>query len=1336
MKRRVLTGICVMMLIMACSLGVSAASFSDINGHWAQQNIEIWTENGIIRGYTDGTFKPNNPITRGEMATLIDRLLKFETMAANVFGDLDNGFYHDPMLKANAAQIFLGDADMRMRPNEYISRQEAATVLGRAFGVELSDSATPPSFTDYHSIAPWAIDYVREMNAKGYVSGRTDGSFDPTASITRGEVVRILSNICEGYYDEAGEYTGDINGTAVINTSDVTIRNATITGDLIIAEGVADGDIVLDNVIVYGEMFVRGGGENSVVVKGASSIAAVDMGRTAGTVRLNLVKPAYVRELTIAERSADVIINGTVHTLNIESPTARVSAYEAELGQVNLLSQNSDFYMNNLSEATAINIAEGANSSVVEMRGRVGSVVIAADSTELTVHGVASSVTTMPTANDTDINAYLGGGISTIDTSGTNTVIHGDGRVEVVFVRGNTTTVDTKGTNLSVSSLVTGTLAGDTKVAGGHSAYVDGKLPAVKDPVTGEYSSSALTKLTITPSITYVMEDAEPVTFTADVTTGIMGMEEVVVWESTNETVGMIRSQEGASMKADFYPLSLGTTQIKAIAFDGTTAVLEISVIPDGGVCMIGDTPFDTLQDAIDSADLSNTDTTIKLMPAFYEIEGMVEITPTTNNSDIKIEGLGRNSDEVFEGSFEITRPNVTLTEMNMAISAVEDAAKVQFAQVNIAPNVVLSAAHMAGDGVSAIYNKLGMTPAGTASLSSVGTASTIGDFAAIIIDADNVNIISNTIEIGASTSDFAIYGIFVDEASNPNSSLSNVQIQFNEILATNSGEGDLAYAVYSRSPLVRITSNTVESYRGIGVERLTQAPNINHNTVVGEEYDFVYHGLANYIASEDPEDFATIYGGDKNLNLASQNLLNATQGQLYGSKKVLLAQGTTYNTWLEFEYFDYSKTPHESFYYNRGTETTWELTDLAVFMAARAVLEQTITDSLGVYNSATTGTAIDQFPDPAKPIFDTEIKTATAILANAKLDPPTVTTTEVNDANNTIATALATFENKQVKPSLAKDLFPNAQTLRSGDQITLAYAPKVGETVWFAPAGSTIHDLNELDGIGETAYAFNRNSLTGNAVISTFSVPIMPGDYKLFVVYDKGAEIYGVASSSNLKVEKAIYPLDGIYAPKIPAISTTQPPTDSVIAITAPSLPQTVPPMNYTPTYEYAISKSPDASMLSNEWGTSLVFTGLDRDTQYYVFSRVATTKTHEASNASTPVAVRTEKTVITGITHPSPTFDLVNGEILKTPTGLDITTSPSSESISPTSITITAGGLNQVIGTDLAVSGTTYTFTVTYAVPQGFEFALAIAGPTPPTTMTVNSNSMVTYTYSVLAP
>lgn len=294
----------IMMVVWAFCISTTAiaAEFTDINGHWAQENIAKWSDKGLIHGH-DGQFGPDRTITRGEMAIILDRLFGYQLMADNTFSDLPEAWYTEAILKNNEKGILLG-YDNKVRPTDEVTRQEAAVMLAKAFNLTLTDRSA--TFTDGGTIGPWALPYVNAMQDAGYIGGMTDGGFHPTKDITRAEVIAIVDRIVAAYYNESGTYTGDVNGLVLVNTKDVVLKGMTVTGDLIIAEGVADGDVTLDSATVKGQMHIYGGGENSVKLYN-TKVGKVILAKKASKVRL--YSDGNIQEIVVAQDAA-VIIDG------------------------------------------------------------------------------------------------------------------------------------------------------------------------------------------------------------------------------------------------------------------------------------------------------------------------------------------------------------------------------------------------------------------------------------------------------------------------------------------------------------------------------------------------------------------------------------------------------------------------------------------------------------------------------------------------------------------------------------------------------------------------------------------------------------------------------------------------------------------------------------------------------------------------------------------------------------------------------------------------------------------------------------------------------------------
>lgn len=253
--------------------------YNDTSGHWASAALERWSDYGVLSGYT-GMSRPDDPITRAEMAAVLQRVSGYTVTGENPFSDVTaDKWYYSDMLKLAAAGIMTGYGG-KARPEDNITREEAATLMSRAF--DMHDSvADPKPFGDMANISTWAADSVRGLHTAGYITGKPGNVFDPKANITRAEVVTILDNMVKGFYNAPGEYGGNVAGNAVIRADGVTLKDVQISRDLYLTEGIG-GDAALDQVTVVETTHIRGGGPNSIRVTGGD-LGAVEMNSLTNT---------------------------------------------------------------------------------------------------------------------------------------------------------------------------------------------------------------------------------------------------------------------------------------------------------------------------------------------------------------------------------------------------------------------------------------------------------------------------------------------------------------------------------------------------------------------------------------------------------------------------------------------------------------------------------------------------------------------------------------------------------------------------------------------------------------------------------------------------------------------------------------------------------------------------------------------------------------------------------------------------------------------------------------------------------------------------------------------
>jgi hypothetical protein len=147
-----------------------------------------------ITGYPDGLFKPENPITRAEAAVILDNLLgnnKTVTAASSLFGDIKDSHWAAEAISFAVDQGLLrGYPDKLFKPDQYITRAEFATIIFRLSGGEYS-GVVGSKFNDIKG--HWAQWYIEFMTGKGYIKGYSDETFRPDSQIKRSECIAMLN---------------------------------------------------------------------------------------------------------------------------------------------------------------------------------------------------------------------------------------------------------------------------------------------------------------------------------------------------------------------------------------------------------------------------------------------------------------------------------------------------------------------------------------------------------------------------------------------------------------------------------------------------------------------------------------------------------------------------------------------------------------------------------------------------------------------------------------------------------------------------------------------------------------------------------------------------------------------------------------------------------------------------------------------------------------------------------------------------------------------------------------------------------------------------------------
>lgn len=249
--------------VLAASMAMSVTAFgapTDIQGHWAQNTINKWVDKGDISGYPDGTFRPNNMITRAEFVVLVNNAMGYTKSGYAYFSDVPNHYWGKNAIQTGVAAGYIsGDGNGIFRPNDPVTRQEAAAMISRILDLKQNESRAY-RYTDSYAISNWAKGVVGAVSEAGIMAGYPDGSFGPNRVLTRAEAVLALDKTVNYQPGDKEEDKEETQKEDMLLTQS-KLEDTTITGDLTISDRLGTKTITLEDVTVKGKLIVDGGGE-------------------------------------------------------------------------------------------------------------------------------------------------------------------------------------------------------------------------------------------------------------------------------------------------------------------------------------------------------------------------------------------------------------------------------------------------------------------------------------------------------------------------------------------------------------------------------------------------------------------------------------------------------------------------------------------------------------------------------------------------------------------------------------------------------------------------------------------------------------------------------------------------------------------------------------------------------------------------------------------------------------------------------------------------------------------------------------------------------------------
>ncbi len=503
--RRALSAFLALILLVGI---VPASVLPASAAHWADEYLNQLVDWGFMRA--DQIGNPDEPINRAQFVAIINRAYGYSEMGPIPFADVpQTEWFYDDISIAYTAGYMAGTSSATADPYGYLTREMATCILGR--NMMMKDSpAESLAFTDSWMVSSWARGLVKTAVDNYVLSGYPDNSFRPQSFVSMGEMAVLVTRCVGTPINEPGEYTlGDVFDNVTITSSNVTLRDTTISGDLYVSGGVGLGDVKLENVTVLGRIIVSGTGESE---KGDASV--------------------LLRNVTAQEMLVDNMRDKTV-TVRAEGLT--------EIGRTSV--RTNAYLEDNTPDENGLRLITVDGSGCrLDLAGRVKEVVAQAPMTTVQVaKGTVQRLTVDETATNSTVQVNRNTEVKELNLDVASSVT-GDGDVKQMNINAPGVTSTVLPEKLYIRPGITGNVGGEDLDSAGAEEYS-------RDPkILSGYP---------------IASDIAPTSLRADFATNKKG---TVYWAVSNITDGSVSADDLIK------PPSYGSSALKNGSIDVPTA--------------------------------------------------------------------------------------------------------------------------------------------------------------------------------------------------------------------------------------------------------------------------------------------------------------------------------------------------------------------------------------------------------------------------------------------------------------------------------------------------------------------------------------------------------------------------------------------------------------------------------------------------------------------------------------------------------------------------------------------------------------------------------------------
>lgn len=562
--------------VIPISSMVQAATSGAYSSGYSAEDKELvnkWKGYGLLDSSFDMT-ELQKPIQKIDFLLYLNSIFLPSKKAEVKYEDVPSGsWYGDEIAKAIASGFIPNSNKGRFNPFSSITRLDASIILSNAFDLKLKDNKIINSITDAKNINSSDLNAFAAVIERGFLQSVNDGRYAPSGVLRLADALKMLDKAMGQLVSKAGTINSNANGNMLINAGGVNLKNMTVSGDLIIAEGVGEGHINIERVSILGNLIIRGGGPNSVVLK--NSVLKNNLTVEKGSGNVNVVT-----EGTTTIDDTFMNSGGSLVERNLTSGQ----------GFVNVTAANSlpgDQNARLLGDFSVISLA--ANNMGLSLEGSAKGVTIKKEANGSSFRLSSGSVDTLTAESSKDIIEILGGSVNNLkvaDGAKANKITISNSSVGTIDIKDNSSITVEKATikkvnveasaigsyinlknDAQVKDLVVysaATVTGNGKV---ENAYIYSNNVSMEMKPTGTYVSSNPSSGTSTPidnSMPSVMIGAGDITVkegtTLNSAISIYPTDSTVTYSSSDNSVATITE------KGVITGVAAGSTTINVIA--------------------------------------------------------------------------------------------------------------------------------------------------------------------------------------------------------------------------------------------------------------------------------------------------------------------------------------------------------------------------------------------------------------------------------------------------------------------------------------------------------------------------------------------------------------------------------------------------------------------------------------------------------------------------------------------------------------------------------------------------------------------------------------------------